>query len=638
MGKWKNIVAGVVVYTLVAAALSAGLYSLSTYSYDLFHFTAEIFSIVIGVCIFIIAWNTRKITSNKFLLFLGISMFFAAFLDLAHTASYKGMGLIPSINESNVATQLWIAARYLQAGSFLFALLFIWGRKTIHTTIIISSYVVITALLLGSIFVWDIFPDCFVVGHGLTTFKIVSEDIIVAMLLASAVILYLRRRQVARTVWLLLLFSLAASIATEAAFTQYVSVFGFANFVGHLFKILAFYLFYRALISSALGKPFDTLFFELSQSERSLRKAKKTLEAAESNLKRERDQAQIYLQSIGKGVVAIDERWNITLWNPEIAAMSGRTSDEVMGKDFRDVLRLLRETDRRDGTGYIEDALRLGKTVDLVDKTILVNKNGSEVPIGGSASPILNKKGETEGAVIIIRDTTTERELAAMRSDFTYASHQLRTPVTKAMWQLEAVLDSDNDKKIKLGAHEAYNSLKSVNKLSSDLADVAEVEQGSIVPRAESVKLASLCADVVKEAHKVAAENSVDIVLDPVPPAASMVTNARMLKRALLELVENGILYSPANSKVVMSVSQSGDEFVFEVKDSGIGIEPDQQPLVFTKFFRGSNFNTSDIAGAGLGLYLAESYVKLLNGKIWLRTTPKKGSTFYISVPAKTAK
>ena len=95
------------------ALLLFGLYLSSLYSYLLFHSLIEIFSIVVGCCIFVLAWNSREHLDNNYLLFLGIAYLFVSALDLLHTLAYKGMGVFPGY-DANLPTQLWIAARYVQ--------------------------------------------------------------------------------------------------------------------------------------------------------------------------------------------------------------------------------------------------------------------------------------------------------------------------------------------------------------------------------------------------------------------------------------------------------------------------------------------------------------------------------------------
>jgi hypothetical protein len=91
-----------------------GLYVTSLYSYLLFHSLAEIFSVIIAVGVFAIAWNSRRFLENNYLLFLGVAFLFVGLIDLLHTLAYKGMGVFPGFG-ANLPTQLWIAARYRRA-------------------------------------------------------------------------------------------------------------------------------------------------------------------------------------------------------------------------------------------------------------------------------------------------------------------------------------------------------------------------------------------------------------------------------------------------------------------------------------------------------------------------------------------
>ena len=99
---------------IVWALLCVGLYLASLYSYILFHVVAESFSIVIAISLFIIAWNTRQLAKNNYVLFLSIAFLFAGLIDFVHTLTYKGMGIFQGF-DANLPTQLWIIARYLQS-------------------------------------------------------------------------------------------------------------------------------------------------------------------------------------------------------------------------------------------------------------------------------------------------------------------------------------------------------------------------------------------------------------------------------------------------------------------------------------------------------------------------------------------
>jgi diguanylate cyclase (GGDEF)-like protein len=255
-------------------AILFGLFLTSLYSYILFHSLAEIFSIVIGCSIFILAWNSRRRLDNDSLLFLGIAYLCVSGLDLIHTLAYKGMGVFLG-DDANLPTQLWIAARYVQALSMLIFPVFL--RRKLNAYFVFPGYAVVTSLLLWAIFA-GAFPACFVEGVGLTPFKKVSEYVISLILVASAVVLFRKREAFDRKVLDWLIASLVLTIGAELALTFYISVYGFSNLIGHFFKIVAFYFVYKAITEMGLEKPHRLLFRNLKQSETALRNALEEVE------------------------------------------------------------------------------------------------------------------------------------------------------------------------------------------------------------------------------------------------------------------------------------------------------------------------------------------------------------------------
>ena len=172
----RTVISGI--FVLIA------LYLTSLYHYTLFHSLAEIFGIIVAYGVFMVAYNSRKFLDSNYLLYLGISYFFIGFVDLLHTFGYKGMGMFQEYG-TNLSTQLWIIARYMESISYVIAAGFI--RKKLNVKLVFLCYLVITTLLLMFIFLWQVFPVCFVEGQGLTMFKKISEYII-SIILVSAVI------------------------------------------------------------------------------------------------------------------------------------------------------------------------------------------------------------------------------------------------------------------------------------------------------------------------------------------------------------------------------------------------------------------------------------------------------------------
>ncbi|MGA2463408.1 MAG: MASE3 domain-containing protein [Thermodesulfobacteriota bacterium] len=266
MGK-QAIISKIYIY-LLGILVFLGIYLTSHYNYLLFHSLAEVFSIVIACGIFMVAWNSRQFLDNNYLLFIGIAYLFVGDLDLIHTLAYKGMGIFHGY-ETNLPTQLWIAARYTESLS-LFLAPFFFGRK-LKANIIFLGYTLVTSILLLSIFYWNIFPVCFVEGVGLTPFKKINEYIISLILLVSIVLLLKNRREFERNVLQWVVWSILLTIVSELAFTFYIDAYGLSNIIGHFFKILSFYFIYKAIIETGLTKPYNLLFRNLKQTEERFR-------------------------------------------------------------------------------------------------------------------------------------------------------------------------------------------------------------------------------------------------------------------------------------------------------------------------------------------------------------------------------
>ncbi|MDO8536691.1 MAG: ATP-binding protein, partial [bacterium] len=344
----------------------------------------------------------------------------------------------------------------------------------------------------------------------------------------------------------------------------------------------------------------------------------------------QRDKERMLLKSIGDGVVAIDRQWTITLWNPAATLISGYAEQEALGKPLRDILKFMRLSDRKENIIFIEEAIVRGKTHQLENETALIRKDGSEILVGDSASPIFDQGGRIIGAIIIFRDVSQERERQALRSDFAYASHQFRTPVNQALWNLETALEGKEPDAIKEAAHIAYFSIRGVQRLMNQLIEVSEIDQGAVIPKREMVKLTQVFDEVAGEVNNEAKARQITFSVAPISMTTAIVTDPKLLKRILTEVLENALYYNITNGTVGLEVATKDNGILISVKDTGIGITKEQQPIVFTKFFRGSNFDTNKIVGAGLGLYIAREYVKLLGGKIWFTSEEKKGTTVSI--------
>ncbi|MDX9786281.1 MAG: MASE3 domain-containing protein [Desulfobacterales bacterium] len=369
--------------------LLAGLYVCGRYNYLLFHSIAEIFSIIIACGIFMVAWNCRRYLDNQYLLFIGVAYLFIGMLDLAHTFAYKGMPLLHGF-DANAPTQLWIAARYLESLTWLAAPLML--RRRINAAFYLLGYALIVLFLLVTILYWRIFPDCFLEGAGgLTPFKRVSEYIIILILSASGGFLLKHRHRFHPNILFLLLASIGIKALSELLFTAYAGVYGFSNMLGHFFKIVSFYLIYRAIIQTGLAKPFELLFRELHQNKEWL---------------------QTTLRSIADGVIAADTYGGVTFMNKVAEDLTGWPMDESVGKPVKDIFRIVNAQSRAVVEDPVSKVLKSARIEALANHTVLLRRGGGDIPIDDSGAPIQDAKGRMLGVVLVFRDITGRMQAA----------------------------------------------------------------------------------------------------------------------------------------------------------------------------------------------------------------------------------
>ncbi len=378
------------------AVVIALLHLVAGYSFILFHTLIETLRIVVLGGIFVLAWHSRRWATNNFLLILGLSSIFVAGLAILHTLSYKGVGLLPGY-DANLPTQLWIAFRYLESASFLFAALAI--PRSDSPRRLLAAYAVITSALGAAIF-GGYFPDCYVEGQGLTDFKIYSEFAITGLFAASLGVLLIQRHHFKVGVLRLIAASIVTGMLCELAFTRYIGVFDLANEVGHYLLLVSTYFLYRATLVTGLIAPFDLLFHGLKQQERKL----ETMVAERTRALRETQAlSAAFLHNSPSINYLIDKDCRYTLANPAFERLTGRTQDEIIGRTVFDLwpAEVAEELDRNNR-----------KVLDDGEPLRVTERVGTDTNTRFFESvhfPLLDHSGHVVGAGGIATDITEHR-------------------------------------------------------------------------------------------------------------------------------------------------------------------------------------------------------------------------------------
>jgi signal transduction histidine kinase len=315
-----------IVIAIGVAAGTVGLLLLGSFDFLLVHSLGEVFSAVVGVAVFLVAWNVRGMLGEQPLLMtLGVALLFVGIVDILHALAYRGMGVFEAFaggpDTTNLATQLWIVARVLFAVALLAGLLL--QSRGVRPEVVLGVTTAATAALLTLVFT-GLFPDCFLPGSGLTPFKIDTELGVTALLAASWALLRFRRKKFDPRVVRLVSWAVVFTITSELCFVLYRDPFALINAVGHVLKIAAYIMLYLAIVQLGLREPYALLFRDLKQSETALAAANRTLERRVAIRTAELETRQEELRALALELTLVERRERrrlATLLHDELAQL-----------------------------------------------------------------------------------------------------------------------------------------------------------------------------------------------------------------------------------------------------------------------------------------------------------------------------
>lgn len=228
-------------------------------SYIVFHNVAEFFSIMVSLCVFSVGWFTYDQSKDQRALFLGTAFLTIGLIDFMHTLSNVGMPAFITPNSMNKSTQFWISARLLGATTFL-ASAFIndeQERRWIGKKTAISAAIALTAsIFIAVTFLPEHLPATAEAGKGITVLKRYLEFLVIILLACSFAIYWKRLKRTGDRNLLYFLAAFIICIFSGAVFASYVHGFNTLNVLGHLYKVVAFYLIYKGIFVSAVQKPY----------------------------------------------------------------------------------------------------------------------------------------------------------------------------------------------------------------------------------------------------------------------------------------------------------------------------------------------------------------------------------------------
>lgn len=429
-------------------------------------------------------------------------------------------------------------------------------------------------------------------------------------------------------VWMVLLFWAFALI--DILDSEGIINLPYSNFTLRIFRIT---LIIVAMLTFIYQKTQEIVL-------RAIVKQKRKVEKANKHIKHEKNKFNTILQSIGDGVFVLDSRRKIILVNKMTESLSGYTVDELVGDVYYKKLRFINENDHKEYTGFIDNVYKKGRITSMDKNTVLIKKDGTELPVDDSAAPLLGEKGDVIGCVVVFRDFTKQREIDKMKTEFvSVASHQLKTPLASIQWTIDMLNDPETGKlsaKQKSFMHDIIYSTKKMVSLVDDLLNVSRIETGrKFTIETTKQDIIPHLQEVIRDETMQAKMKNIKIVVDKsMPKKMEIPIDAMKIKQVFHNLINNAVKYSEEGSQVEVGYEQKGyHDAVFYVRDHGMGIPEDQKKRLFEKFFRAENVKEKKIEGTGLGLYIVKTIVEGHSGSVMFVSKVGKGTTFYVSLP-----
>ena len=612
----KSILPGLFIAVLIGVARQ---------NYLLFHSLAELFSIVIAFGIFVIGWNSRKYYKNNYLLFIGVAYLFVAFFDILHTLAYKGMTVFNGYDDNNLPPQLWLVARYMESIALLLAPL-VFSRPVRYWWVA-ATYAAISLLALYAIFFVHAFPVCFITGSGLTPFKVGSEYLIDLILLVALYLLYKKREHFDPDVLKLLALSIACTMITELCFTVYVHLYGLSNLVGHIFKIFAFYFMYKAIIETALAKPYDLLFKNLQESE-------------------ERFKA---LSEATFGGIIIHDNGLILECNEGLSGMTGFSHKELIGMNGLNLI-------APESLDTVLANIRSG--YDQSYEVTGVCKDGTRYPLSIKGKNVTYKGHEAR--IIEFRDITEFKQAEEEQKQL--EMQLLQAQKFESLGVLAGGIAHDfnnilmaiigNAELALMRIHKDSPAVDNLNRIEQSAARAADLAKQMLAYSGrgqfviENLDINHLLNGML-HMLEVSISKKVELHLNLLPNIPLIEADAVQIQQIIMNLLINASEAIGDNSGNIVIITGSmkcdskylkdfwpgenireGLYVTLEITDTGCGMDKETLDKIFDPFF------TTKFTGRGLGMAAVHGIVRGHKGAINVRSEPDKGTSLTVLLPA----
>lgn len=255
--------------------------------------------------------------------------------------------------------------------------------------------------------------------------------------------------------------------------------------------------------------------------------------------------------------------------------------------------------------------------------------------VGVRYTPLWDEAGHLRNFIVNIVDITRYREAEEMKSTFiSVISHELKTPVALIKGYATTLAREDahwDQQALREGLQVIEEESDRLNRLIDNLLDASRIQAGALELELGDVNLPQLMRQASERFATQTDRHR--FVLDFPPSFPIVIGDEGRLRQVIDNLISNAIKYSPNGGTIRLGGWAEEDQVTAYVADEGIGIPPEEQSRLFSRFYRIDSSLRRQTQGAGLGLFLCKSLIEAHGGKIWVNSEPGKGATFFFTLP-----
>jgi two-component system phosphate regulon sensor histidine kinase PhoR len=366
---------------------------------------------------------------------------------------------------------------------------------------------------------------------------------------------------------------------------------------------------------------------EIGRLEKALNKMAEKSQQRLAIINMDRNKLSAILSCMSEGVIAINKDELIIHINDAAATLLGIDIDNSLNKPIWETTRI------HDISKILTDTAR---DLKIIKRSVKIAYGTHDRIIEMHAAPLQDGIGSAVGAMVVLMDVSELRHLETVRRDFVAnASHELKTPITAIRALVETLLDDReiSPKKQQIFLEKIKNQSLRISAIVTDLLALSRFELRDESLAEEPVNLAEVTRKTLEDLSLSAIEKQITIELS-VPETPLIITGGwDALEQAVSNLLDNAIKYTPEQGHIWLRCFGKDHEAVIEVRDTGIGIEPQDQERIFERFYRVDKARSRELGGTGLGLSIVRHIVMAHGGRVEVKSIPGSGSTFQLIFP-----